>query len=89
MTSHAFGRRLGLVETEHTECTRRTLREYAAGEYAATHHFNEVAPETIGFYAVLSNIYAAAGQWDKVSKVREMMEKGGDSERAQDAVNRR
>ncbi|KAJ4730194.1 Pentatricopeptide repeat [Melia azedarach] len=46
------------------------------GEYAA-HHMIEVAPETIGCYVVLSNIYAAAGQWDKVSQVREMMKKRG------------
>ncbi|XP_010045870.2 pentatricopeptide repeat-containing protein At5g48910 [Eucalyptus grandis] len=46
------------------------------GEYAAQ-HLIELAPETIGCYVVLSNIYAAAGKWDKVSQVREMMKKKG------------
>ncbi|KAJ0052171.1 hypothetical protein Pint_01865 [Pistacia integerrima] len=46
------------------------------GEYAANHLLEE-APETIGCYVVLSNMYAAAGQWEKVSKVREMMKKRG------------
>lgn len=46
------------------------------GEYAAN-NLIKVAPDTIGCYVVLSNIYAAAGQWDKVSEVREMMKKRG------------
>ncbi|KAK8504182.1 hypothetical protein V6N13_062541 [Hibiscus sabdariffa] len=46
------------------------------GEYAAQ-HLIELAPETIGGYVVLSNMYAVAGEWDKVSKVREMMKKRG------------
>ncbi|XP_021274222.1 pentatricopeptide repeat-containing protein At1g08070, chloroplastic-like [Herrania umbratica] len=45
-------------------------------EYAA-HHLIELAPETVGGYVVLSNMYAIAGEWDKVSKVREMMKKRG------------
>ncbi|GAV78361.1 PPR domain-containing protein/PPR_3 domain-containing protein/DYW_deaminase domain-containing protein [Cephalotus follicularis] len=46
------------------------------GEYAAN-QLIELAPETIGCYVVLSNIYAAADGWDKVSQVREMMKKRG------------
>ncbi|KAL8131156.1 hypothetical protein AgCh_007180 [Apium graveolens] len=46
------------------------------GEYAAQRVI-EVAPGTTGCYVFLSNIYAAAGQWDKVSKIREMMRKRG------------
>ncbi|KAK9273081.1 hypothetical protein L1049_017888 [Liquidambar formosana] len=46
------------------------------GEYAAQ-RLIEVAPDTIGCYILLSNIYAAAYQWDKVSHVREMMKKRG------------
>ncbi|KAE8665146.1 CAB151 protein [Hibiscus syriacus] len=46
------------------------------GEYAAQ-HLIEIAPETIGGYVVLSNMYAVAGEWDKVSKVRETMKKRG------------
>lgn len=48
----------------------------AIAEYAANRLFEE-APETTGCYVVLSNMYAAAGQWEKVSKVREMMKKRG------------
>ncbi|XVE80462.1 hypothetical protein DITRI_Ditri14bG0141600 [Diplodiscus trichospermus] len=46
------------------------------GEYAAQ-HLIELAPETIGGYVVLSNLYAVAGEWEKVSKVREMMKTRG------------
>ncbi|XVF21126.1 hypothetical protein REPUB_Repub12eG0063800 [Reevesia pubescens] len=46
------------------------------GEYAAQ-HLTELAPETIAGYVILSNMYAVAGEWDKVSKVREMMKTRG------------
>ncbi|XP_062009281.1 pentatricopeptide repeat-containing protein At1g08070, chloroplastic-like [Rosa rugosa] len=46
------------------------------GDYAAQ-HLIEVSPDTIGCYVVLSNMYAAADQWEKVSQVREMMKKRG------------
>ncbi|KAL6144015.1 hypothetical protein ACLB2K_054710 [Fragaria x ananassa] len=46
------------------------------GDYAAQ-HLIEVSPDTIGCYVVLSNMYAAADQWEKVSHVREMMKKRG------------
>ncbi|KAF3443283.1 hypothetical protein FNV43_RR12965 [Rhamnella rubrinervis] len=46
------------------------------GEYAA-HRLIELAPETVGCYVILSNMYAVAGQWDKVSQVRELMKKKG------------
>ncbi|KAL5798076.1 hypothetical protein ACOSQ2_002896 [Xanthoceras sorbifolium] len=46
------------------------------GEYAA-HRLIEVAPDTSGCYVVLSNMYAVAGDWEKVSQVREMMKKRG------------
>ncbi|XP_057956250.1 pentatricopeptide repeat-containing protein At1g08070, chloroplastic-like [Malania oleifera] len=45
-------------------------------EYAAQHVI-EKAPDTIGCYVLLSNIYASVGQWNKVSEIREMMKKGG------------
>ncbi|XP_024009642.1 pentatricopeptide repeat-containing protein At2g29760, chloroplastic [Eutrema salsugineum] len=43
------------------------------GEYAA-HRLKELAPEC---YVALSNMYAAAGKWEKVSEVRETMKKKG------------
>ncbi|XWS47324.1 hypothetical protein CRYUN_Cryun14cG0142700 [Craigia yunnanensis] len=46
------------------------------GEYAAQ-HLIELVPETIGGYVFLSNMYAVAGEWDKVSEVREMMKTRG------------
>ncbi|PKI64231.1 pentatricopeptide repeat-containing protein At2g29760, chloroplastic-like [Punica granatum] len=46
------------------------------GEYAA-HKLIEIAPETISCYILLSNMYAAAGHWEKVSQVREMMKSKG------------
>ncbi|PIA46824.1 hypothetical protein AQUCO_01500399v1 [Aquilegia coerulea] len=46
------------------------------GEYAAKHAF-ELAPKDIGSYVLLSNIYAAAGQWDKVSMVRKTLKERG------------
>lgn len=46
------------------------------GEYAA-HKLIEIAPDTIAGYILLSNIYAAAGQWEKVSRVRELMKSEG------------
>lgn len=45
-------------------------------DYAA-HRLMELAPETVGCYVILSNMYAVAGQWDKVSQVRELMKKKG------------
>ncbi|CAN8270622.1 unnamed protein product [Cochlearia groenlandica] len=43
------------------------------GEYAA-HRLVESSPES---HVAMSNMYAAAGKWDKVSEVREMMKKKG------------
>eukprot|EP01018_Ginkgo_biloba_P026157 Gb_09455 [translate_table: standard] len=42
------------------------------GEYAAEHLF-ELDPKNAAHYVVLSNIYAAAGRWDDVEKVRKTM----------------
>lgn len=46
------------------------------GEYAA-HHLIDLAPDTTGCYVILSNMYAAAGLWEKVRQVREMMKRKG------------
>eukprot|EP01018_Ginkgo_biloba_P030203 Gb_04430 [translate_table: standard] len=42
------------------------------GEHVAELLF-KMEPENAGFYILLSNIYAAAGRWDDVAKVRTMM----------------
>ncbi|KAM0958995.1 hypothetical protein EV1_024017 [Malus domestica] len=54
----------------------RNHRNVKLGDFAA-HHLIEFSPDTIGCYVVLSNLYAAADQWEKVSQVREMMRKKG------------
>ncbi|KAG8489101.1 hypothetical protein CXB51_017030 [Gossypium anomalum] len=54
----------------------RNHRNTKIGEYAAQ-HLIELAPEATGVYVVLSNMYAVAGEWEKVSEVREMMKKRG------------
>ncbi|KAK9151320.1 hypothetical protein Syun_009629 [Stephania yunnanensis] len=46
------------------------------GEYAAK-HVMDMESGAIGCYVLLSNMYAATGQWDKVSTVREMMKGTG------------
>eukprot|EP01018_Ginkgo_biloba_P036121 Gb_26526 [translate_table: standard] len=44
----------------------------ALGEIVAEHLF-ELEPENAGSYVLLSNIYAVAGRWDDVAKIRKMM----------------
>ncbi|KAH9304428.1 hypothetical protein KI387_008832 [Taxus chinensis] len=46
------------------------------GERVAEHLF-EVDPENTGYYVLMSNIYAASGRWDDVTKVRKLMEERG------------
>ncbi|KAI8017398.1 Pentatricopeptide repeat-containing protein [Camellia lanceoleosa] len=45
-------------------------------EIAASHLF-ELEPNGIGNYILLSNIYASAGKWDDVSRVRKLMRTKG------------
>lgn len=45
-------------------------------EIAATHLF-ELEPKGIGNYLLLSNIYASAGRWDDVARVRKLMRTKG------------
>ena len=45
-------------------------------QIAASHLF-ELEPNGIGNYILLSNIYASAGRWDDVSKVRKLMRAKG------------
>eukprot|EP01018_Ginkgo_biloba_P018484 Gb_38129 [translate_table: standard] len=46
------------------------------GERVAEHLF-AMEPENAGYYVLLSNIYAAAGKWNDVTKVRKMMKDRG------------
>jgi pentatricopeptide repeat protein len=46
------------------------------GERVANYLF-ELEPDNAGYYVLLSNIYAAAGRWDDVAKVRTMMKERG------------
>eukprot|EP00253_Pinus_taeda_P001294 PITA_01294 len=51
------------------------------GECVAERLF-ELQPENAGYYVLLSNIYAAAGRWDDVAKVRTMMKDQGTDKKA-------
>jgi pentatricopeptide repeat protein len=42
------------------------------GEYVAKQLY-DLEPENAGYYVLISNIYAAAGRWDDVAKVRDLM----------------
>eukprot|EP01018_Ginkgo_biloba_P025794 Gb_04080 [translate_table: standard] len=46
------------------------------GQHVAEHLFH-LQPENAGYYVLLSNIYAAAGRWDEVTKVRMLMNDRG------------
>ncbi|KAF7843297.1 pentatricopeptide repeat-containing protein [Senna tora] len=46
------------------------------GELAAQNIFQEDT-KSVGYYMLLSNLYADTGRWDKVAKVREMMRQNG------------
>eukprot|EP01018_Ginkgo_biloba_P003629 Gb_16327 [translate_table: standard] len=46
------------------------------GERVAEHLF-DLEPENAGYYVLMSNIYAAAGKWNEVAKVRAMMNARG------------
>ncbi|KAK4770641.1 hypothetical protein SAY87_031173 [Trapa incisa] len=46
------------------------------GEIAATHCF-ELEPDRAGYYSLLANIYASAGLWANVKKIRKIMEDKG------------
>ncbi|KAI3457862.1 hypothetical protein Pfo_014525 [Paulownia fortunei] len=43
----------------------------------ACNHLLEIEPENHGAYVLLSNIYANAGKWDKVSELRKLMRDAG------------
>lgn len=46
------------------------------GEHVADHLFN-LQPKDAGYYVLLSNIYAVAGRWDNMEKVRLLMKDRG------------
>ncbi|GAB4849965.1 Pentatricopeptide repeat-containing protein At3g24000, mitochondrial [Ancistrocladus abbreviatus] len=54
----------------------RMHKNMELGAYAAERAF-QLDPHDSGFYVILSNIYAAAGRWHDVSKVRKMMKESG------------
>ncbi|KAK9060454.1 hypothetical protein SSX86_021158 [Deinandra increscens subsp. villosa] len=54
----------------------RIYKKVEIGEYAAQ-NVMEIDPMFIESYVLLSNIYAATGNWDKVSRVRDTMRKTG------------
>ncbi|PRQ46446.1 putative tetratricopeptide-like helical domain, DYW domain-containing protein [Rosa chinensis] len=47
----------------------RTHKRVEMGEYVAKHVF-ELEPENAGAHVLLSNIYASAGRWDDVARIR-------------------
>lgn len=52
-----------------------TCRNYGnieLGSWAAEHLF-KLKPENPGYYLLLSNMYADAGKWDEVKRIRELM----------------
>ncbi|CAN6680391.1 unnamed protein product [Malus baccata var. baccata] len=77
---------LGLVETMPIDAhggvwgallgACRTHGNPDIAQIAANHLF-ELEPDSIGNYVVLSNIYASAGRWDEVSRVRKLMREKG------------
>uniref|UniRef100_A0A251U6P9 Putative tetratricopeptide-like helical domain, DYW domain protein n=1 Tax=Helianthus annuus TaxID=4232 RepID=A0A251U6P9_HELAN len=54
----------------------RIYKKVEIGEYAAQ-SVTEIDPSFIESYVLLSNMYAATGNWDKVSRVRDAMRKTG------------
>jgi pentatricopeptide repeat protein len=54
----------------------RTHGKIELGEYVARHLF-EIEPYNTGNYVLLSNIYADAGRWDDVMKIRIMLKERG------------
>ncbi|PIA53853.1 hypothetical protein AQUCO_00900442v1, partial [Aquilegia coerulea] len=46
------------------------------GRWAAEHLF-ELKPEHSGYYVLLSNMYADAGEWDEANKIRKLMKSRG------------
>lgn len=43
----------------------------------AIRHISELDPLNDGYYIVLSNVYAEAGQWEKVARIRKLMKHQG------------
>jgi hypothetical protein len=46
------------------------------GEWAANRLF-DLEPENVGYYVLLSNLYADVGRWDGVAKIRTMIKDRG------------
>eukprot|EP00253_Pinus_taeda_P011617 PITA_11617 len=54
----------------------RVHRNIKLAQYVAERLF-EIDPKNVGYYVLLSNIYAASGRWNDVAKVRTMMKELG------------
>lgn len=54
----------------------RIYRNVELGCWAAEHLF-EIKPQHCGYYILLSNMYAEAGRWDEVNRVRDLMKSRG------------
>eukprot|EP01018_Ginkgo_biloba_P006709 Gb_15874 [translate_table: standard] len=54
----------------------RIHRNFKLGECVAEHLF-DLEPRNIGYYVLLSNIYAVAGRWDDVAKMRTLIRDRG------------
>eukprot|EP00253_Pinus_taeda_P010633 PITA_10633 len=54
----------------------RVHRNIKLAQYVAERLF-ELDPKNVGYYVLLSNIYAASGRWNDVAKVRTMMKELG------------
>ncbi|KAL5575646.1 hypothetical protein UlMin_017345 [Ulmus minor] len=54
----------------------RIHRQVELGELAARHIF-EKGSESVGYYILLSKLYADSGRWDDVAKVRQVMKERG------------
>ncbi|KAI3828086.1 hypothetical protein L1987_02183 [Smallanthus sonchifolius] len=57
-------------------CGSRIYKNVEIGEYAAQ-NVTEIDPKFIESYVLLSNMYAATGNWNKVAHVRDAMRKTG------------
>ncbi|KAG5070372.1 hypothetical protein JHK85_002749 [Glycine max] len=70
---------LSVGESSHTYVLQNGLEAYKNVELAhyAAAKLTQLAPERVGIHVLLSNIYASAGKWTDVARVRLQMKKKG------------